>query len=105
MTFEENLKLIAELKGCNGEYLKSQVEDIIVKTKTETERNKLVKELSGGNKRKLSLGCALIADSKIVFLDEPTSGMDTISRRKIWEILETVRGENRTIVLTTHHVK
>ena len=65
----------------------------------------MVRELSGGNKRKLSLGMALIADSKIVFLDEPTSGMDTISRRKIWEILETVRNEDRTIVLTTHHLE
>lgn len=73
-------------------------------TKTEQERHKLVKELSGGNKRKLSLGIALIADSKIIFLDEPTSGMDTISRRSIWSILEDVRKENRTIILTTHHL-
>jgi len=47
---------------------------------------------------------ALIGGSKIVFLDEPTSGMDTVSRRGIWEILEAVKKENRTIVLTTHHL-
>ena len=82
----------------------NKIEYIVRVTKTEQERHKLVKELSGGNKRKLSLGIALIADSKIIFLDEPTSGMDTISRRSIWSILEDVRKENRTIILTTHHV-
>jgi ABC-type multidrug transport system ATPase subunit len=48
---------------------------------------------------------ALIANSKVIFLDEPTSGMDAISRRSIWEILNTIRSEARTIVLTTHHVR
>lgn len=47
---------------------------------------------------------ALIGGSKIVFLDEPTSGIDAISRRSIWEILEKVRNEDRTIILTTHHL-
>lgn len=47
---------------------------------------------------------ALIGGSKVVFLDEPTSGIDAISRRAIWDILEYVRTENRTIILTTHHL-
>jgi ATP-binding cassette, subfamily A (ABC1), member 3 len=47
---------------------------------------------------------ALIGGSKIVFLDEPTSGMDNISRKAIWDILESVRSEKRTLVLTTHHL-
>jgi ATP-binding cassette, subfamily A (ABC1), member 3 len=47
---------------------------------------------------------ALIGGSKIIFLDEPTSGMDPVSRREIWDILESIRNDGRTIVLTTHHL-
>jgi ATP-binding cassette, subfamily A (ABC1), member 3 len=61
--------------------------------------------MSGGNKRKLSLAMALVGGSKIVFLDEPSSGLDPNSRRLIWDILEKVRDESRTIILTTHHLE
>lgn len=47
---------------------------------------------------------ALIGGSRIIFLDEPTSGMDPVSRRQIWDILETIRNDGRTIILTTHHL-
>lgn len=60
--------------------------------------------MSGGSKRKLSLAMALIGNSKVVFLDEPTSGMDAYSRRAIWDILERIKKEKRTIILTTHHL-
>ncbi len=65
---------------------------------------KLSKDLSGGNKRKLSLGMALIGGSKIVFLDEPTSGMDPVTRRAIWDILQNLKAEKRSLILTTHHL-
>lgn len=58
-----------------------------------SERLKLAKQLSGGNKRKLSLGMALIGKSKIIFLDEPTSGMDPVTRRAIWDILMEMKLE------------
>ena len=56
-------------------------------TMLQSERLKIIRALSGGNKRKLSLAMALIGGSFVVFLDEPTSGMDAMSRRVIWEIL------------------
>jgi ATP-binding cassette subfamily A (ABC1) protein 3 len=68
------------------------------------EKDKLISELSGGSKRKLSLAMALVGDAKIIFLDEPTSGMDAFSRRQIWTILERIKKEKRTIILTTHHL-
>ena len=63
--------------------------------------NKYSKTLSGGQKRKLSVAMSLIGNSKVVFLDEPTSGMDPYSRRMIWNLLRNYR-EDRVIILTTH---
>lgn len=63
-----------------------------------------MKSLSGGSMRKLSLAISLIGDSKVIFLDEPTSGMDAYSRRAIWKILEKIKEDTRTIILTTHHL-
>ena len=62
-----------------------------------------VKTLSGGQKRKLSVGIALIGDSKLVFLDEPTSGMDVQARRKIWDMLKQNKS-GRILILTTHYM-
>lgn len=104
MTFEEHLYFISKIKGIPRRKRKQEIEKVIEMTKTQDHRYKLSKQLSGGNKRKLSLCMALIGGSKVVFLDEPTSGIDAISRRAIWEILEYVRTEDRTIVLTTHHL-
>lgn len=69
------------------------MEHVIRKCDLRNERFKKVCELSGGNKRKLSLAMSLIGKSKILFLDEPSSGMDPNSRRTIWKILEEVRAE------------
>ncbi len=59
--------------------------------------------LSGGNRRKLSLAIALTGRSRLIFLDEPSSGIDPVSRKVIWDILLDFKKDNRVIVLTTHH--
>ena len=59
--------------------------------------------LSGGNKRKLSVALALVADSKLVILDEPTSGMDLNARRRLWDMLKNYK-QDRIIILTTHNM-
>jgi len=61
----------------------------------------LAKNLSGGQKRRLSVGIAFIGDSKLILLDEPTSGMDTSARRFVWEMLTNMK-QDRVIILTTH---
>ena len=76
----------------------------MAKCMLEGEKMKYVKELSGGNKRKLSLAMALIGKSKIIFLDEPTSGLDPVTRRNVWTILQDLKKEKRTLILTTHHL-
>lgn len=67
------------------------------------QKKQLAKTLSGGQKRKLSVAIALIGNSKIIVLDEPTSGMDTTSRRKLWDMLKRNK-KDRIIILTTHYM-
>ena len=69
------------------------------------ETKKFAKDLSGGNKRKLSLAMSIMGGSQLLFLDEPTSGMDPVSRRVIWQLLKKLRHEGKTIILTTHHLE
>ena len=77
------------------------VEKILQDVKLTKFRKYLVRELSGGMKRRLSLGIALIGEPPIVFLDEPTTGLDPKNKREIWDILSHCK-ENRCMILTTH---
>jgi ABC-2 type transport system ATP-binding protein len=64
-----------------------------------------VRTLSGGQKQRLSLACALIGDPELLFLDEPTTGLDPQSRRQTWEIVEGLKSRGRTVLLTTHYME
>jgi ABC-2 type transport system ATP-binding protein len=64
-----------------------------------------VKTLSGGQKQRLSLGCALVGDPELLFLDEPTTGLDPQSRLQSWDIVERLRARGRTVLLTTHYME
>ncbi|NXL33768.1 ABCA3 protein, partial [Glaucidium brasilianum] len=103
MTVEEHLHFYAGLKGYPPSKCPEEINHILRILNLEDKRHSLTKALSGGMKRKLSIGIALIGDSKasVVMLDEPTSGMDPASRRATWDLLQQQRS-NRTILLTTH---
>jgi ABC-2 type transport system ATP-binding protein len=64
-----------------------------------------VRTLSGGQKQRLSLACALVGDPALLFLDEPTTGLDPQSRRQTWEIVEALKARGRTVLLTTHYME
>jgi ABC-2 type transport system ATP-binding protein len=64
-----------------------------------------IRKLSGGQKQRLSLACALVGDPDVVFLDEPTTGLDPQSRRQVWDIVEEFRSRGRTVLLTTHYME
>jgi ABC-2 type transport system ATP-binding protein len=64
-----------------------------------------VEELSGGQAQRLAIGLALVNDPKLVFLDEPTTGLDPAARRNLWEVIERLRKEGKTIVITTHYME
>ena len=101
LTVEEHLQFFAGLKGVPKDEIPATVKDIIVEVGLTEKVKYLSSQLSGGQKRKLSVAIALIGGSKVVFLDEPTSGMDPYSRRSTWQILQNAR-EGRIMVLTTH---
>jgi ABC-2 type transport system ATP-binding protein len=71
----------------------------------EEKRRAFVRELSGGQKQRLSLACALVGDPELLFLDEPSTGLDPASRRQIWEIVERLKARGRTVLLTTHYME
>ncbi len=66
--------------------------------------NALTGKLSGGQKQRLAVACALVGDPELLFLDEPTTGLDPQSRRQLWEIIRSLRGMGRTVLLTTHYM-
>uniref|UniRef100_A0A7M4E1C9 ATP binding cassette subfamily A member 3 n=1 Tax=Crocodylus porosus TaxID=8502 RepID=A0A7M4E1C9_CROPO len=101
MTVAEHLHFYSGLKGYPPAKCPEEMDRILRILNLEDKRFCLAKALSGGMKRKLSIGIALTGDSKVVMLDEPTSGMDPASRRATWDLLQQQRS-NRTILLTTH---
>ncbi|KAM8961307.1 phospholipid-transporting ATPase ABCA3 isoform 2-T2 [Pelodytes ibericus] len=101
LTVEEHLYFYAGLKGCPRWRCPEEVEKILQILRLEEKRHALSSQLSGGTCRKLSIGIALIAGSKVVMLDEPTSGMDPASRRDTWELLRQHK-KDHTLLLTTH---
>ncbi|XP_038405465.1 ATP-binding cassette sub-family A member 17-like isoform X9 [Canis lupus familiaris] len=100
-TVAEHLYFYARLKGLSCHKCPEEVQRMLHVLGLEDKRDALSKFLSGGTKRKLSIGIALIAGSKVLMLDEPTSGMDAISRRAIWDLLQQHKSD-RTVLLTTH---
>ncbi|XP_046358771.2 phospholipid-transporting ATPase ABCA3-like [Haliotis rufescens] len=101
LTVQEHLEFFASLKGCPSKNVQSDVTTMMNEVGLSLKRFTQSQHLSGGQKRKLSVGIALIGGSKIVILDEPTSGMDPAARRQTWDILQRNR-QGRTMLLTTH---
>ena len=81
-----------------------EVDEVIRLVQLEEKRNARVGKLSGGQKQRLALACAIVGDPELLFLDEPTTGLDPQSRRQIWELVEDYKATGRTIVLTTHYM-
>jgi ATP-binding cassette subfamily A (ABC1) protein 3 len=104
MTVRETLSLYGYLKGVGkGSELINEVTAVLSKVALLEFANILATNLSGGNKRKLSLAMALIGNPCVLILDEPTTGMDFVARRALWRIISSEKGE-RSLILTTHHL-
>lgn len=104
LTVREHIEFFASLKGISGkEELEAEVQKYVALIGLQDKIDALSRTLSGGMKRKLSIGIALCGNSKIVICDEPSSGVDPSARRELWDLLIAEK-KNRTILLTTHHM-
>lgn len=101
LTCEEHLRLFAVVKGCPPKRVEPEVTHVLDQLGLSFKRTVLSADLSGGMKRRLSLGMAMINNTKILILDEPTSGLDPEARRGVWDFLLSIRKE-RLIMLSTH---
>ena len=99
----ENLEFIAGIYGQDGKTAKKNAYEMAQKFKLEHELNKKATRLSGGMQRRLSIAMALISDPQILFLDEPTLGLDVLARRELWASIRALKGKV-TIILTTHYM-
>ncbi|XP_067138203.1 LOW QUALITY PROTEIN: phospholipid-transporting ATPase ABCA3-like [Centruroides vittatus] len=104
LTVEQHLKFFGLLKNMSWSDVNTEATKILNTLHLRDKRNCLAKDLSGGMKRKLSLGIAIIGKSKVLILDEPTSGMDPEARRLIWDLLLEIR-QTCTILLSTHYME
>lgn len=100
----ENLELTAGLYGQNKKTAKRRAEEIATQFGLEDVRKKKAKHLSSGMQRRLSLAMALITNPQILFLDEPTLGLDVLARRELWTSIRALKGK-ATIILTTHYLE
>ena len=99
----ENLKLIAGIYGQDDKMANNNSHEIAEKFGLKNELNKKAKNLSGGMQRRLAIAMALISKPKILFLDEPTLGLDVLARRELWASIKSLKGKI-TIILTTHYM-
>jgi ABC-2 type transport system ATP-binding protein len=104
MTTIENLEFFGGIYGLDDKTLKQNMELVIDLAGIDARKNDLVKQLPGGIKQRLSLGCAILHDPPILFLDEPTSGVDPIMRRNFWDIIYKFSEMGKTIFVTTHYM-
>lgn len=104
LTVIENLEFYGRIYGLDESQLQQQIEKVIDMAGIGLKKNDLVKNLPGGIKQRLALGGAIIHNPPILFLDEPTSGVDPLMRRNFWDIIYRFSEEGRTIFVTTHYM-
>lgn len=104
LTVRENLEFIAGIYGCPKEEVKKKADEMIERFELGEVVNSKAKTLSGGWQRRVSIAMALITDPKVLYLDEPTLGLDVLARRELWKVIEALRGKV-TVILTTHYME
>ena len=104
MTVEENLRFFSALYGIYGKLGKKRMRDALEFVELDTHSTKRVNEISGGMRRRLSLAACLSHNPDLVFLDEPTAGIDPVLRRRLWEHFSDLRNSGRTLFITTQYV-
>ena len=104
--FQDKLKVYELLRLFQSFYSEcADLEEVIETIGLTEKRDAYVKNLSGGQRQRLSVGCALLNRPEILFLDEPTTGLDPQARRRVWDVIESFKADGGTVLLTTHYME
>ena len=104
LTVKENLELICGIYGFSKEKEKKRIEELCGQFSLDSVLKRKAGKLSGGWQRRVSIAMALISEPKILFLDEPTLGLDVIARHELWDVIRSLKGK-ATVILTTHYME
>lgn len=104
LTVKENLELICGIHGFSKEKTKSKIEELSEQFALDIVLKRKAGKLSGGWQRRVSIAMALISEPQILFLDEPTLGLDVLARHDLWDVIRSLKGK-KTIILTTHYME
>ncbi len=103
LTVREMVRLFASFYGIRMG--KSKADELLNEVALVEKAGSMINQLSGGQQQRLSIALALVNDPKVIFLDEPTTGLDPQARRKLWSVVERINAEGKTVVLTTHYME
>ena len=104
LTVVENIRFFGGIYGLNGSRARERLRWVLRMAGLEGREHSLTGELAGGWKQRLALGCALLHEPEIVFLDEPTAGVDPVSRRRFWDLIYDLSVKGVTVFVTTHYL-
>jgi ABC-2 type transport system ATP-binding protein len=104
LTVLENITFFGGVYGLPPRRIREQVPWVLEMAGLHGRENTLTRELAGGWKQRLALGCAILHAPRVLFLDEPTSGVDPVSRRNFWELINTLAARGTTVLVTTHYL-
>lgn len=104
LTIQENLRMMAVLYRIPSHQINQRISQIIQDLALESHQNQQARKLSGGYKRRLHLACSMLHEPEVMFLDEPSPGIDPQSRRFLWDYIIDMRQQNKTVILTDHYL-
>ncbi|HNH09278.1 MAG TPA: ABC transporter ATP-binding protein, partial [Leptospiraceae bacterium] len=104
LTVEENIRFFAGIRNIAGETLNTKMKEVLELSELEGRGKLITKDLPGGWKQKLALGCSILHGPEILFLDEPTAGVDPQARRVFWEIIFSLQKKGTTVFITSHYM-
>jgi len=102
LTARENLAYFARMLGLSRGAVTTNVNEVLTQVDLMPHANQVVSSLSGGQKQRVSLGVALLGDPEILFLDEPTVGLDPVLREQLWNLFRTLAEKGKTVIVTSH---